>query len=103
MCLFRFAGRRVQNLEPERYFTLKSIFTMADRSRGFFTETASMRTLTFPSSSQVDWGLRVGVALVALFAAAEICGLGYYYAGGARLANRASQASGAVTEPAPAA
>jgi tetratricopeptide (TPR) repeat protein len=102
MCLFRFAGCRVQNLEPERYFTLKSILTMADRFRGFFTETASMRTLTFPSSSQVDWGLRVGVALVALFAAVEICGLGYYYAGRARQTHRASQPSVAVTAPAPA-
>src|SRR5437588_12496346 len=76
---------------------------MADRSKAFFTETASMPTLTFPSSSQVDWGFRVGLGLIALFAAAEICSVGYYYAGRARVARSTSQPAVAVTAPTPAA
>ena len=75
---------------------------MADRSKAFFTETASMPTLTFPSSSQVDWGFRLGLGLIALFAVAEIGSLGYYYAGRARLAGATSQPAIAVTAPTPA-
>jgi hypothetical protein len=76
---------------------------MADRSKAFFTETASMPTLTFPSSSEVDWGFRVGLGLIALFAVAEIGSLGYYYAGRARVARTTSQPPPvAVTAPTPA-
>jgi hypothetical protein len=75
---------------------------MADRSRGFFTETASMRTLDFPSASQADWGFRVGLILVAVFAAAEIGGVGYYYASRFRPAPSVSQPAVAVTAPTPA-
>jgi hypothetical protein len=75
---------------------------MADTSKAFFTETASMPTLTFPSSSQVDWGFRVGVGLIALCAAAEICSVGYYYAGRARGGPSTSQPAVAVTAPTPA-
>src|SRR3954463_11303497 len=77
---------------------------MADRAKDFFTETASMRTLTFPSSDQVDWGFRVGVSLVALFAVAEISALGYHYVG-ARMARRAAEPAvvASATTPAPAA
>src|SRR5436190_24156051 len=63
---------------------------MADRSKAFFTETASMPTLTFPSASQVDWGFRVGLGLIALFAVAEIASVGYYYAGRSRVAGAAA-------------
>jgi tetratricopeptide (TPR) repeat protein len=69
-----------------------------DRSKGFFTETAAMRTLSFPSSSQVDWSFRIGLGLVALFAAIEILSAGYYYAGRIRGAPPAV----AVTAPTPA-
>src|SRR5438128_11420781 len=72
---------------------------MADRSKAFFTETASMPTLTSPSSSQVDWGFLVGLGLIALFAAAEICSVGYYYAGRARGGPSPSQSAVAVTAP----
>jgi tetratricopeptide (TPR) repeat protein len=76
---------------------------MADRSKGFFTETASMGTLTFPSASQNDWGFRIGVTLIALFAAAEISGVGYYYAGRARAGHRTAEpAAVAITAPTPA-
>jgi tetratricopeptide (TPR) repeat protein len=74
---------------------------MADRSKTFFTETASMRTLTFPSSSQIDWGFRIGLSLISLFAAAEICTLGYYYAGRVRIARSSTQPAVAVTAPTP--
>src|SRR5438105_9446026 len=74
---------------------------MPDRSKGFFTETASMGTLTFPSSTQIDWGFRVGIALIAVFAAAEICSVGYYYASRARLGRTAAQPTVAVRTPAP--
>jgi tetratricopeptide (TPR) repeat protein len=72
-----------------------------DRSKGFFTETAAMRTLTFPSSSQVDWSFRIGLGLVALFAAIELLSAAYYYAGRIRGGQRVTQAA-AVTAPAPA-
>ncbi|MFL6515118.1 MAG: tetratricopeptide repeat protein [Chthoniobacterales bacterium] len=77
---------------------------MADRAKDFFTETASMRTLTFPSSDQVDWGFRVGVSLVALFAITEISALGYHFVG-ARMARRAAAPAvvASATTPAPAA
>lgn len=55
-----------------------------------------MPTLTFPSSSEIDWGFRVGLGLIALFAAVEVGSLAYYYAGRARL----SQPPVAVTAPA---
>jgi tetratricopeptide (TPR) repeat protein len=75
---------------------------MVDRSRDFLTETASMRTLTFPSSSQVDWSFRVGLGLVVLFAAAEIFGLGYYYAGRVRGSRGTTQPAAVVSAPTPA-
>jgi tetratricopeptide (TPR) repeat protein len=52
---------------------------MIDRS--FATETATMRTLPFSSSTHVDWSFRIGLSLVVLFAAAQIFGVGYYYLG----------------------
>ena len=76
---------------------------MADRSRDFLTETASLRTLSFPTANQVDWGFRVGVTLVALFAAAEIGSLAYYYAGKMKLARRTAQPAVAATAQTPAA
>src|SRR5438874_2720092 len=75
---------------------------MVDRSRGFFTETASMRTLTFPSSSQIDWSFRMGLGLVALLAAAEIFGLGYHYIRRGRLSRETTQAAAVVSAPTPA-
>ena len=75
---------------------------MADRSKDFFTETASMRTLTFPSSSQVDWSFRIGLGLVTLLAVTEIFGVGYHYLGRGRTARRAVQPAVALTTPAPA-
>ena len=75
---------------------------MADRSKGFFTETASMPTLTYPSSSEADWGFRVGVGLVALIAVAQILSVGYYYVGHNRVARAATQPAVAVTAPTPA-
>src|SRR4051812_44307918 len=76
---------------------------MADRSREFLTETASLRTLSFPTANQVDWGFRIGLGLVALFAAAEIASVGYYYAGQARLGHRTTQPAVIATAPSPAA
>src|SRR5438270_8656779 len=103
MCLLGFGGCRLQNLEPKRYLTLiTAIFIMADRSKTFFTETASMRTLTFPSSSQTDWGFRVGLGLIALFAAAEIGSVGYYYAARASSGRSATQPEVAAVAPGPA-
>jgi hypothetical protein len=61
-----------------------------------------MRTLTFPSSSEVDWSFRIGLGLVALFAAVEIFSAGYYYAGQIRGARPAAQPAVAATAPAPA-
>src|SRR5436305_3260716 len=72
---------------------------MADRAKPFFTETASMRTLTFPTSSQVDWGFRGGLALVALFAAAEIFGVSYHYLGRVRLTRHAAEPAVVATAP----
>ena len=75
---------------------------MAERSKAFFTETASMPTLTFPSSSEVDWGFRVGVGLIALVAVAEILGASFYYLGRNRVARAANPPAVAVTAPTPA-
>ena len=75
---------------------------MAERSKAFFTETASMPTLTFPSSSEVDWGFRIGVGLIALFGVAEILGTGYYYLGRNRVSRAANPPAVAVTAPTPA-
>ncbi|MEY2439597.1 MAG: hypothetical protein QOI34_982 [Verrucomicrobiota bacterium] len=75
---------------------------MVDRSRAFFTETASMRSLTFPSSSQVDWSFRMGLGLVALFAAVEIFGVSYHYLGRIRTSHATAQPAVAVTAPTPA-
>ena len=61
-----------------------------------------MRTLSFPSSSQVDWSFRIGLGLVALFAAIEILSAGYYYAGRIRGAQPVAQPAVAVTAPTPA-
>src|ERR1043166_8961453 len=70
---------------------------MVDRSKGFFTETAAMRTLTFPSSSEVDWGFRIGLGLVALFADIEVISAGYYFAGRIRSAQAVTPPAAAVT------
>lgn len=61
-----------------------------------------MRTLTFPSSSQIDWSFRIGLGLVALFAVTEILGTGYYYVGRIRGNQSAAQPAVAVTAPRPA-
>ena len=74
---------------------------MADRSKAFLTETASLRSLSFPSSTQVDWGFRLGLALIAVFAAAEIGSVGYYYASRARIGRTSTQPAVAVTAPTP--
>ena len=70
---------------------------MADRSNRFLTETAAMRTLTL-SSPRGDIGFKIGLGLVALFAAAEIFSASYYYAGRARVPSGAAQSS-IVTRP----
>ena len=74
---------------------------MVDRSRGFYTETASMRTLTYPSASQVDWTFRIGLALVAVLGAAELFGVGYHYAGRLRPARTQAPPAAVVTAPTP--
>jgi len=76
---------------------------MADRTKDFFTETASLRNLSFPSALQVDWGFRIGLGLVVLFATAEICGLGYYYLGHAGVHQLTAESAVAVTATTPAA
>jgi len=71
---------------------------MADRSRAFLTETAAMRTLGVPTE-QTDWGLRVGVTLIALFAAAEIAGVAFHYVGRHRATTASVQPPPAITAP----
>ena len=61
-----------------------------------------MPTLTYPSSSEVDWGFRVGLGLITLFAVGEICGLGYYFAVRGRVARVSTPPAVAVTAPTPA-
>lgn len=75
---------------------------MADRAKAFLTETASMRTLPFASSDQADWGFRAGLTLLAVFAAAEIFGVGYYYAGRMRAARPSAAPATIATAPTPA-
>ncbi len=75
---------------------------MVDSSKAFSTETASMRTLTFSSSSETDWSFRIGLSLIALFAAAEIFAAGYYYTGRFRSARATTQPAVAVMAPTPA-
>jgi len=70
---------------------------MADRSNRFLTETAAMRTLAL-SSPRGDIGFKIGLGLVALFAAAEIFSASYYYAGRTRVPPGAAQSS-IVTRP----
>src|SRR4051812_45923873 len=72
---------------------------MADGAKDFFTETASMRTLSFPASTQVDWGFRAGLGLLGLFAAAELLAVGYYYAGRSRVTHRPSEPAVVATAP----
>jgi tetratricopeptide (TPR) repeat protein len=76
---------------------------MVDRSARFFSETASMRTLTVSAFPQGDWSFRIGLSLVLLFAAAEIFSVGYYYIGGKRLARAAAepQTKAVVAAPTP--
>src|SRR5438128_3530617 len=106
MCLVGVARRRFQNSEPKRYFALSLRFSpsiMADRSTRFFTETASMRTLSLSSSAQGDRSFRIGLGVVILFAAAEIFSASYYYIGRVRTARTAPQPSVAAKAPTPAA
>ncbi len=70
---------------------------MADRSNRFLTETAAMRTLAL-SSPRGDIGFKIGLGLVALFAAAEIFSASYYYARRTRVPPGAAQSS-IVTRP----
>lgn len=58
-----------------------------------------MPTLTFPTATQVDWGFRVGVGLVALFAIAEIGSVAYYYAGRVKAARQTSAPAVAASAP----
>src|SRR6185295_13933182 len=74
---------------------------MADRSRAFLTETAAMRTLGVPTE-QTDWSFRVGIILIALFAAAEIASVGYYFIGRHRVAKMSVPPAPAVTASTPA-
>jgi tetratricopeptide (TPR) repeat protein len=76
---------------------------MVDRSTRFFTETAAMRTLTLSSSAQGDRSFRIGLIVIALFAAAEIFSASYYYLGRLRIARTTVQPAVAVTAPTPAA
>ena len=63
-----------------------------------------MRTMPFSSSSQGDRSFRIGLILVVLFAAAEICSVGYYFIGRTRFARVETQPSvAAVKAPTPAA
>ncbi len=71
---------------------------MADKSNRFFTETAAMRTLTL-SSGRGDVSFKIGLGLVALFAAAEIFSASYYYVMRIGIPRTAAQPS-AATEPA---
>jgi hypothetical protein len=72
---------------------------MADRSTRFFTETASMRTLSLSSSAQGDRSFRIGLGVIVLFAAAEIFSASYYYLGRLRSARTTVQPAVAVTAP----
>ena len=60
-----------------------------------------MRALTFPGS-QTDWSFRIGLGLVISFAALELIGITYHYAGKIRGAHRVAPASVAATAPTPA-
>ena len=63
----------------------------------FTTETAAMRTLTF-SGPRGDTSFKIGLTMVALFAAIEVFFAGYYYAG--RLRHRAVSTGATSTQPA---
>src|SRR4051812_12996144 len=75
---------------------------MADRGKAFLTETATMRTLTFPSSEQVDWGFRVGLGLIILFGAIEVLGVSYHYASRMQIGRRTTEPVVPPTAPPPA-
>jgi tetratricopeptide (TPR) repeat protein len=45
-----------------------------------------MRTLPYASSPEGDWSFKIGLGLVLLFAAAEICSVGYFYVAKPRFA-----------------
>jgi tetratricopeptide (TPR) repeat protein len=64
-----------------------------DRSNPFLTETAAMRTFTF-SSPRSDTSFKIGLGLVAFFAAAEMFFASYYYLG-----HRVSQSTSAPAPP----
>src|ERR1700759_3987611 len=81
------------------HVNLRSILNMADRSREFLTETASLRTLSMPTVNQIDWGFRVGIILVAIFAAAEIARVGYYYPGRMKVARTTVGPAAVATAP----
>jgi tetratricopeptide (TPR) repeat protein len=66
----------------------------------FTTETATMRTLTF-SGPRGDTSFKIGLAMVALFAAVELFFAGYYYAG--RVRHRTVSTGATSTQPAQAA
>jgi tetratricopeptide (TPR) repeat protein len=70
---------------------------MADKFNRFLTETAAMRTLTV-ASPRGDLSFKIGLGLVALFAAAEILSASYYYASRIRVPRSAAQ-TGSVTQP----
>lgn len=70
---------------------------MADRSNRFLTETAAMRTPMLSSRSG-DVSFKIGLGLVALFAAAELFSASYYYVGRIRIPRAAAQPS-PVTQP----
>jgi tetratricopeptide (TPR) repeat protein len=65
---------------------------MADRSNRFLTETAAMRTLTL-SSPRGDVSFKIGLGVVALFAAVEFFSASYYYVGRISVPPTASQPS----------
>ena len=64
----------------------------------FLTETAAMRTLTF-SSPRGDTSFKIGLSLVAIFAAAELFLAGYYYLGKGQ-AHSTTSTGATLTQPA---
>jgi tetratricopeptide (TPR) repeat protein len=64
----------------------------------FLTETAAMRTLTF-SSPRGDHTFKIGLGLVGLFAALELCLLSYHFIGRGR-ARQTVAAPATATQPA---
>src|SRR3954468_23489115 len=74
---------------PASRFLAKAIFRARIRlsfiavDNRFLTETAAMRTLTF-SSPRGDHTFKIGLGVVALFAALELILLGYHFVGRGR-------------------